>query len=189
MMWSVLGICGSLRRNSHNAALLRLAGRSNPDVSVVGGDLAGRLPLFNPDLDDDDDLPEVVTRFRSCADRAEGVIIATPEYAHGPSGAAKNAMDWLVGSGGLTGKPTLLMSASPGQAGGMRGHLALIPTLTLMGSVLVDSVTVSGAPGRVDSRGEFRDPAVLERVRLAMDEMATALSYSRQKKATDLLPE
>jgi hypothetical protein len=71
----------------------------------------------------------------------------------------------------------------------MRGHLALIPTLTLMGSVLVDSVTVSGAPGRVDSRGEFRDPAVLERVRLAMDELATALSCSRQKKATDLLLE
>ncbi|MFE1466631.1 hypothetical protein [Nocardiopsis dassonvillei] len=35
----------------------------------------------------------------------------------------------------------------------------------------------------MDSRGEFRDPAVLERVRLAMDEMATALSYSRRKQA------
>ncbi|WP_150255172.1 NADPH-dependent FMN reductase [Nocardiopsis deserti] len=188
-MWAVLGICGSLRRNSYNAELLRLAGRSNPDISVIGGDLAGRLPLFNPDLDNDEDLPEAVTRFRSCADQAEGVIIATPEYAHGPSGATKNAMDWLVGSGGLAGKPTLLMSASPGQAGGMRGHLALIPTLTLMGSVLVDSVTVSGAPARVDPHGGFRDPAVLERVRLAMGEMATALSYSQQRTTTGLLRE
>ncbi len=83
-MWAVLGICGSLRRNSHNAALLRLAGRSNPDVCVVGGDLAGRLPLFNPDLDNDEELPEVVTRFRSCADRAEGVIIATPSTRTAP---------------------------------------------------------------------------------------------------------
>lgn len=186
-MWSVLGICGSLRRNSYNAELLRLADQSSSDISVVGADLTGRLPLFNADLDNDEDLPETVAEFRSCADRSEGIIIATPEYAHGPSGATKNAMDWLVGSGGLAGKPTLLMSSSPGQAGGMRGHLALIPTLTLMGSVLVDSVTVSGAPARVDTNGGSCDPAVLERVRLAMQEMATALSYSRQKKATSLL--
>ncbi|MEE2050834.1 NAD(P)H-dependent oxidoreductase [Nocardiopsis tropica] len=188
-IWSVLGICGSLRRNSYNAGLLRLAGRSHSSVSVVGEGLVGRLPLFNPDLDNDDDLPDAVAEFRSCADRAEGVIIVSPEYAHGPSGVTKNAMDWLIGSGGLAGKPTLLMSASPGQAGGMRGHLALIPTLTLMGSVLVDSVTVSGAPSRADARGDFTDPAVIERVRLSMEEMATALSYSGQKKATSLLLE
>jgi NAD(P)H-dependent FMN reductase len=186
-IWKVLGICGSLRRQSYNARLLRLAGRSNPDICVVGDDLVGRLPLFNPDLDDDENLPSAVAEFRSRADEAEGVVIVSPEYAHGPSGVTKNAMDWLIGSGGLAGKPTLLMSASPGQAGGMRGHLALIPTLTLMGSVLVDSVTVSGAPARVDVQGDFCDPAVLERVRLSMGELATALSYSHQKRAKSLL--
>ncbi|CAM4175361.1 hypothetical protein NOGI109294_26530 [Nocardiopsis gilva] len=126
-------------------------------------------------------IPEPAREFRSLADVSDGVIIASPEYAHGPSGVVKNAMDWLVGSGGLAGKPTLLMSASPGQAGGMRGHLPLIPTLTLMGAVPVDSVTVSGAPALVDDHGEFHDPAVRERMRLAMEAFSRALSYSRQK--------
>ena len=146
--WKVLGICGSLRRTSYNAGLLRLAGRINPDICVVGDELVGHLPLFNPDLDDDENLPPAVAEFRSCAEETEGVIIVSPEYAHGPSGVTKNAMDWLIGSGGLASKPTLLMSASPGQAGGIRGHLALIPTLTLMGSILVDSVTVSNVKGK-----------------------------------------
>ncbi|WP_026118452.1 NADPH-dependent FMN reductase [Nocardiopsis salina] len=185
--WKVLGICGSLRQKSYNSGLLRLAGRSSPGICVVGDELVGRLPLFNPDLDDGEDLPAAAAEFRSCADESEGVIIVSPEYAHGPSGVTKNAMDWLIGSGGLAGKPTLLMSASPGQAGGMRGHLALIPTLTLMGSILVDSVTVSGAPARADAQGDFYDPTVLERVRLSMEELTTALSYSHQKKEKSLL--
>lgn len=188
-MWNVLGICGSLRRHSFTSGLVRLAERSHPDISVLGSDFTGRLPLFNPDLDEQAELPGIVRDFRACADECVGVIIATPEYAHGPSGATKNAMDWLVGSGGLAGKPTLLMSASPGQAGGMRGHLALIPTLTLMGSVLVDSVTISAAPTRADTHGRFTDPTVLERVRLAMNEMAGAMARAQQKKSTGLLLE
>lgn len=125
----VLGICGSLRRGSFNAALLDLAQSVGTRTTVVGGDLAGRLPLFNPDVENDEDSwPEAVREFRELAERAEGVIIATPEYAHGPAGVTKNAIDWLVGSGGLVGRPTLLVSASPGQAGGMRAHAPLMPT-------------------------------------------------------------
>ncbi|QVQ53137.1 NAD(P)H-dependent oxidoreductase [Spiractinospora alimapuensis] len=186
-MWNVLGICGSLRRNSYSSGLLRAADRARPDITVLGAELAGRLPLFNPDLDDEALLPDAAREFRACADRCDGIIIATPEYAHGPSGATKNAMDWLVGSSGLAGKPTLLMSSSPGQAGGMRGHLALIPTLTLMGSVLVDSVTISGAPARTDGRGDFTDPDVAQRVELALREMSAALVRSERKASQALL--
>lgn len=186
-MWNVLAICGSLRRNSYSAGLLRAADRGRPDITVLGAELAGRLPLFNPDLDEETMLPYVVRDFRACADRCEGIIIATPEYAHGPSGITKNAMDWLVGSSGLAGKPTLLMSSSPGQAGGMRGHLALIPTLTMMGSVLVDSVTISGAPGRADALGDFTDPDVALRIQLALREMSTALARSERRTSRALL--
>ena len=182
----VLGICGSLRQGSYNAALLRLAERVRPEISVVGADLVGRLPLFNPDVEtDESSWPEAVREFREHAARADGVLIATPEYAHGPAGVTKNAIDWLVGSGGLIGKPTVLMSASPGQAGGMRAHAPLMPTLTLLGAVLVDSVTVSRAGARTDTAGEYDDPVVLERMGLAMDEFVDALSYSDRKRAVE----
>ncbi|WP_330092771.1 NADPH-dependent FMN reductase [Nocardiopsis codii] len=135
----VLGLCGSLRQGSLNAALLRLVQRVGTGITVVGGDVAGRLPLFNPDVENDEgSWPASVRELRDLAARAEGVVVATPEYAHGPAGVTKNAIDWLVGSAGLAGKPTLLVSASPGQAGGMRAHAPLMPTLTLLGAVLVE---------------------------------------------------
>ncbi len=180
----VLGICGSLRRGSFNAALLDLAQSVGTRTTVVGGDLAGRLPLFNPDVENDEDSwPEAVREFRELAERAEGVIIATPEYAHGPAGVTKNAIDWLVGSGGLVGRPTLLVSASPGQAGGMRAHAPLMPTLTLLGAVLVDCVVVSRAGSRTNARGEYTDPSVVERMRLAVTELEEALGYAAVRRA------
>ncbi|MBB5492387.1 NADPH-dependent FMN reductase [Nocardiopsis metallicus] len=178
----VLGICGSLRQGSYNAALLRLAERVRPELRVVGADLAGRLPLFNPDLENDEQAwPEAVREFRARVSEADGALIATPEYAHGPAGVTKNAIDWLVGSGGLVGKPTVLMSASPGQAGGMRAHTPLMPTLTLLGAVLVDCVVVSRAGARTNASGEYDEPAVVERMALAMGKFADALSYADRK--------
>ncbi|MBR8744081.1 NADPH-dependent FMN reductase [Nocardiopsis sp. MG754419] len=185
----VLGICGSLRRGSYNAALLRLVSRVGPGLTVAGGDLAGRLPLFNPDVEGDEHRwPDSVHAFRHLAARASGLVIATPEYAHGPAGVTKNAIDWLVGSGGLVGRPTLLMSASPGQAGGMRAHAPLMPTLTLLGAVLVDCVVVSRAGSRVDAQGEYEDPAVVERMRLAVAELEAALSYADRRSGGLSLP-
>lgn len=180
----VLGICGSLRRGSLNAALLRLVPRVGSELTLTGEDLAGRLPLFNPDMENDEgSWPDSVRELRDLAARAQGLVIATPEYAHGPAGVTKNAIDWLVGSGGLVGKPTLLVSASPGQAGGMRAHAPLVPTLTLLGAMLVDCVVVSRAGSRVDERGEYDDPAVVERMRLAVAELEDALSYAEGRRA------
>ncbi|WP_460862302.1 NAD(P)H-dependent oxidoreductase [Nocardiopsis coralliicola] len=182
--WTVLAICGSLRRGSHNAALLELAGAVRSDVVLSGAGMAGRLPLFNPDLDTEQALPPAVAEFRACAERAHGIVIATPEYAHGPSGVTKNAMDWLVGSGGMADRPTLLMAASPGQAGGLRGHLPLIPALTLMGAHLVDSVTVSRAAARLRGGGAAgADADVVARVRAAMGELAAAMEYADRRAA------
>jgi len=180
----VLGLCGSLRQGSLNAALLRLVQRVGTGITVVGGDVAGRLPLFNPDVENDEgSWPASVREFRDLAARAEGVVVATPEYAHGPAGVTKNAIDWLVGSAGLAGKPTLLVSASPGQAGGMRAHAPLMPTLTLLGAVLVDCVVVSRAGSRTDAAGEYDDPSVVERMRLAVAELEDALDHAAARSA------
>lgn len=112
----ILAISGSLRKASSNSALLRAASMLAPknlEITVYVG--LGDIPLFNPDLegpDFDRPAPSQVCEFRSLLLASDGVLIASPEYAHGVTGALKNAIDWVVGSGELVGKPVALLNAS-----------------------------------------------------------------------------
>ena len=161
---AVLAICGSLRADSVNRSLLSAVEASAPHLRFVGADLVAQLPLFNPDLDDPAVLPPVVRKFRLAAQASRAAVIASPEYVHGPSGVTKNALDWLVGSLGIVGKPVLLLSASPGQTGGLRGIAGLIPTMQLLGCTLLDPVTVSRASVRLSPGGEVTDDALAARI-------------------------
>ena len=172
----VLAFCGSLRADSLNLALLKLAERLAPEMQFVGAELIPDLPLFNADLDGD--APAVVRHFRGLARAARAVMIASPEYIHAPSGVTKNALDWLSGCGALDGKPTLLMSASPGNTGGVQGLVALFPTLQSLGAVLIDPVSISRASSRIDSAGNVLDPSVYQRMELAVDDLRDAIDFA-----------
>jgi chromate reductase len=109
---NLLAISGSLRARSINAAFCRVVARLAPPslkVTVFTG--LGDLPLFNPDLDDSP--PGPVRAFRSAILQADALLIASPEYAHGISGAMKNALDWLVSFEGVVNKPIALVNTSP----------------------------------------------------------------------------
>src|SRR5262245_30526458 len=104
----LLGISGSLRAASSNTAALRAAALLSPEgVSVEIYDGIGDLPHFNPDLDEDEP-PPAVARFRGLVGAADGLLISSPEYAHGMPGTMKNALDWLVASREIVGKPVAL---------------------------------------------------------------------------------
>ena len=108
----ILAISGSLRAASINSAFCRAAARLAPAslrVSVFTG--LGDLPLFNPDLDANP--PPAVLSFRAAVAEAGALVIASPEYAHGVSGAMKNALDWLVSFEGVVSKPIALVNTSP----------------------------------------------------------------------------
>ncbi|MBW8780225.1 MAG: NAD(P)H-dependent oxidoreductase, partial [Burkholderiales bacterium] len=114
---NVLALCGSLRKASINAALLRVAARlARPEVDIEIADWLGRLPLFNPDLEDviaDDELPRAVVALRMAVAAADAIVIASPEYAHGVSGTIKNTLDWLVSFPPFIHKPVAVINASP----------------------------------------------------------------------------
>ena len=175
----VLGFCGSLRADSLNLALLKLAEKVAPELQFVGNDLIPDLPLYNRDLDHHPDgPPAAVVHFRNLAIAAKSLVIASPEYVHAPSGVTKNALDWLDGCGALDGKPTLLMSASPGHTGGVQGLVALFPTLQALGAVLIDPVSISRVTERLDSHGNVLDPTVYQRVEVAMDDLRAAMDFA-----------
>ncbi|PSL00116.1 NAD(P)H-dependent FMN reductase [Murinocardiopsis flavida] len=181
-------MCGSLRSGSYNAALIDAAARGAPDLDFSPTGLAGRLPLFDPDIEQDEAaIPAPAAEFRRHAVAAEAVVISGPEYARGPSGAAKNALDWLVGCGGLTDRPTLLMSASPGPAGGLNAQQPIMTTLAFLGAVLVSTVSVPRVAARYDTATGLFESDVRLRVDAAVAELRSAIAYARGRPRTQLI--
>ena len=108
----VLCLSGSLRRVSSNTAALEAAQQlAPPTLELVLYDGLGTLPLFNPD-DEADAVPTPVRSLREAVGRADALLVACPEYAHGVPGAFKNLLDWLVGSLEFPGKPVLLLNTA-----------------------------------------------------------------------------
>jgi len=140
--WNVFAVSGSLQAASSNSALVQLAvGLSSDDLIVQPYAGLDHLPYFNPDLDGDAP-PQAVVDLRQHAARADAFLIASPEYAHEMPGALKNALDWLVRSGELYGKPAALLCAAPSAERGIYARRALQQTLNAQGVRIVASVTV-----------------------------------------------
>jgi chromate reductase len=135
----VLAISGSLRAASINSAFCRAAARlAPPDIRVDVYSGMAVLPLFNPDLEPTP--PDEVVRLREAVAGAGALLIASPEYAHGITGAMKNALDWLVSFEGAVGKRVALVNTSP------RSHHArdsLAEILQTMSMVPVDGASIS----------------------------------------------
>lgn len=140
----IMGISGSLRTASVNTGLLKAAASLAPhDVEFAVYDALGNLPHFNPELDREP-LPLAVADFRSQLNRSAGVVISTPEYAHGIPGVLKNALDWLVASGELYEKPIALFNPSPRTT---YAQASITETLTVMSARLIPEASVNAAQG------------------------------------------
>jgi NAD(P)H-dependent FMN reductase len=154
----LLALCGSLRAASINAALLRAFARLAPaGVGVAAFPSLGALPLFNPDLEPAP--PAAVRALHAAVAAADGLVLASPEYAHGITGTMKNALDWLVGFEPFIHKPTVVLNASP------RAHHAddaLRETLRTMSAGLVGerSLQLPLLGAGLDDDGMAASPAV-----------------------------
>jgi NAD(P)H-dependent FMN reductase len=148
---TVLAISGSLQSRSSNTALVRLAGRlaGEAQVRVDVLDVLADLPYFNPELDVEP-WPASVAALRTRVGAADGVLIASPEYAHEMPGVLKNALDWLVSSGELYDKPVAVLCASPAAERGGYVREALGRTLDAEGARVVVSTTVAVPPRGAD---------------------------------------
>jgi len=178
MATKIAAISGSLREQSSNAALLRAAARLAPDgTELIIEEHLAKLPHFNPDLDvEGGQAPGPVAAFRDFLSRAKAVLICTPEYAHGVPGSLKNALDWIVSSGELRGKPIGLIIASPG--GGELARVSLTSTLEVMEARVLPeaSTTVRNARKLVDDEGNVTEPRFAEELRRSLALLAAASS-------------
>ncbi len=173
----ILAISGSLRAASSNTALLRAAVSLAPEgVEVVLYEGLVSLPHFNPDLDDLDagTAPPAVMDFRSQLDASDGVLISSPEYAHGVPGALKNAIDWVVSSGQIYEKPVALLNASMGAT---HAYASLAETLTTADANIIEEASVRvGLPtNRIDEAGILADTKLSGALRAAVAAFARAI--------------
>src|SRR5215475_9958626 len=180
-MMQILAISGSLRAASTNTVLLNAAVALAPEnlkIIVYAG--LANLPHFNPDLDND--ATEAVNDFRSQLAKSAGVIISSPEYAHGVPGVLKNALDWLVSSREFPGKPVALLNISPRST---FVHAALSEILTTMSaSLITDSTfTISLARQGLDMAGMLADPQIVQDLRAALDAFVHAILSQRANNA------
>lgn len=130
----VLGVSGSLRTASLNTVFLRAMSLLCPaGITFEIYNSLDKIPPFN--VDDEPNPGPAVDHWRHALSRAELVLFASPEYAHGVTGVIKNALDWIVSSGELLDKPLSLPNLS------VRSNLAhsqLSETLNVMGAAMTE---------------------------------------------------
>lgn len=163
---NILALSGSLRAASINTALLHAVARLAPagmEVTVFPG--VGDLPLFNPD--NDPAASPAVIRLHAEVAAADALLIASPEYAHGVSGAIKNALDWLVGFEPFAGKPVAVINTSPRAR---HADAALRETLKTMSAAVIEAASV-GIPllgAQLTTDAMLANPAVAATIRDAL---------------------
>jgi NAD(P)H-dependent FMN reductase len=177
----IVALEGSLKATSANAALLRAAQAVAPEgLSIEVPVTLGEIPPLDPDLDAHDGSgPEPVERLRAALRDADGLLVASPEYAHSLPGTLKNALDWLVGSGELHGLPVALLSASTTMTGGLRAQMALLQTLLAHGAFVAVQYTLPGVKGKLDASGELTGERVRRRLRETLVALAEGVEESR----------
>jgi chromate reductase len=157
----VLGLCGSLRRASHNRVLLRAAAELlPPGVEFREWDGLAELPAYNEDLDGGQ-APASVVDLRKAIAAADAVLIATPEYNSSVPGALKNALDWAsrpFPANALREKPVAVTGASTGLFGAVWSQAEVRKVLSATGARVLDQELPVGQAGSAfDERGRLVD--------------------------------
>ena len=156
----ILGIAGSLRKQSYNKGALRAAQMLCPEgASIEVFDLEG-IPPFNQDLEKNPHAK--VTELKQKLRAADAVLLVTPEYNYGMPGVLKNAIDAAsrpYGDNAWSGKPVAIMSAALSMGGGVRAQYQLRQCFVFlnMDAVVQPEVAIANAPERFDKEGNLTD--------------------------------
>ena len=179
MAVNILTICGSLRKGSYNAMLLRALPALAPDgMTFTAAPPFGTMPHYNHDDQHASGFPDSVTAFADAIRGADGLIIASPEYNWTIPGSLKNAIDWIsrLKDQPFKDKPVALQSASGALLGGSRMQYHLRQCLTGIDALLLGrpEVIVTFAPQKFDAATlELKDQTTRDMIKLQLAAFAT----------------
>jgi chromate reductase, NAD(P)H dehydrogenase (quinone) len=179
---TILGIAGSLRKESYNRAALRAAQQLAPEgMSVEIFDIKD-IPGFSQD--DEQNPPAKVTELKEKIRAADAILFVTPEYNYSIPGVLKNAIDWAsrpYGDSAWDGKPVAVMGASVGILGTARAqyHLRQMFVFLNMHAVNQPEVMIGNAAQRFDEQGNLTD----ETTKLIRQLLQNLMVWTRQLRA------
>ncbi len=163
----ILGIVGSLRKQSYNKWLMQAAQKLAPDnLEIEIFDLQN-IPLFNQD--NELAMPASVTEFKQKIEAADAILIATPEYNYSFPGVLKNAMDWASrpqGQNSFSGKPAAVMGATPHALGASRAIYQLRQTFVFLDLHVLNKpeIMMPFAADKFNESGELTDKHTIDKL-------------------------
>jgi chromate reductase, NAD(P)H dehydrogenase (quinone) len=170
----IIGIAGSLRRQSYNRAALRAATQLAPEGATVEIFELDGIPGFSED--DERNPPEKVVELKRRIRESDTVLFVTPEYNYSIPGVLKNAIDWAsrpYGDSAWSGKPAAIMGASVGTIGTARAqyHLRQVMVFLNMFPINQPEVMIGAAHERFDAEGNLTDEATREYIRRLLESL------------------
>jgi chromate reductase, NAD(P)H dehydrogenase (quinone) len=174
----LLGLSGSIRRDSTNTAILRTLGEKLGNRASLILFPLDDVPLYNGDLEGEL-LPQPVRALKDAIAKSDGIVLCSPEYNHGMSGVLKNALDWASRPGfasALKHKPALIMTSSPAYTGGARAHAQIRETLAaaLARVVARPQVAIAGVTQKIVD-GKLVDDGALRFCIDAIDDLLSEI--------------
>jgi len=172
-MARIIGIAGSLRKASYNAALLRAAIELAPvTVEIETASIAG-IPLYDGDLEREQGIPDRVASLKEKVATSDGLLLVTPEYSTSIPGVFKNAIDWLSRPAAditrvFGDKPVAILGTTPGMGGTRFAQTAWLQVLRTLGTRTWSGkqLYIAGAAKVFDAEGRLVD----ERIRAALSD-------------------
>ena len=163
----IVGIAGSLREGSFNAALLRAAAALAPaGTEVQIASIAG-IPLYDGDVESAQGIPAPVTQLKDLIAASDGLLLATPEYNNAMPGVLKNAIDWLSRPSRdiprvFGDRAVALMGATPGRGGTRLSQNSWLPVFRTLGMRFWSGkvLYVADAGQVFDAEGMLKDETV-----------------------------
>lgn len=171
---TILGISGSLRKNSYNTAVLHKAQTLAPQNMVIDRFDIAPIPLYNEDVREQG-FPPSVEELRTRIREADALLIVTPEYNYSIPGVLKNAIDWASRppEQPFDAKPIAIMGASPSMLGTARAQYHLRQCFIYLNGYILNrpEVMISNAPSKFDQEGKLIDEKTCDFIKLLLNEL------------------
>jgi NAD(P)H-dependent FMN reductase len=189
-MNTIIGIAGSLRKASYNAALLRAAAElAPPSCRIEVASIRG-IPLYDGDVEAADGVPPAVTELKDRIASANGLLLVTPEYNNSLPGVFKNAIDWLSRPPDdidrvFGNRPVGIMGATPGMGGTRLSQTAWLPVVRALGMSpwFGEILFLSNASQVFDKTGGLVDEKVKRRLTAYMNGFGTFVESAARSKS------
>ena len=177
----IIGISGSLRKDSFNTKLLNEARELLPTGMTMEIISIEDIPLYNADHDlpAAEQRPAAVQQFRDQLAKAQGFLIASPEYNYSIPGGLKNAIDWASRGkdSPMMNKAMAIMGATPGMWGTVRMQIAFKPILQFLNITAVQKpeILISQADKKFNADGKLTDEKARELITQLLNELKSII--------------